>query len=265
MNNEKDVLYIQGISVCSPDEMIGNQIGLDIHPLDASVIPLSIRRRSSLATRLAITAAHNACLNANIDRSTVTTLFSSIGGEMTITDQLCLELTNSDIHVSPTQFHNSVHNSAAAYWSIISKCQQASTAMAAGIHTVPMTLVEAWSQLKTRFKDLLVVCYEEQWPDYIDQDYGQIPIAFALLLSTQSSQNTIAACSSLRIGETKNNQNQSLCKLIDLVPILALSPLFQVLQSPGSRHTVSLSQGNANQSWLLDVEVYHPQLLKTGA
>ena len=264
MNDDKNIMYVQGISVISSDQMIGDQLGLKIQSLDTSIIPLSIRRRSSLATRLAINAAHDACNKAQVDRSTIPTLFSSIGGEMTITDQLCLEMTNSDVRVSPTQFHNSVHNSAAAYWSIISQCQQTSTAMAAGIQTAAMTLVEAWSQLNTQFNELLVVCYEEQWPDYIDQGNGQFPIAFAIVFSNQSNHNTLATLTSLRVGQTTQNQNQFLCELIDSVPVVALSPLFQVLQLPGMNKTVCLGQSNAQQSWLVDVTTYQPQLLRTG-
>lgn len=264
MNDDKNMMYVQGISVISSDQMIGTQLGLEVRPLDASIIPVSIRRRSSLATRLAINAAHDACIKAQVDRTTIPTLFSSVGGEMTITDQLCLELTNSDIRVSPTQFHNSVHNSAAAYWSIISQCQQASTAMAAGIQTAAMTLVEAWSQLNTRFKELLVVCYEEQWPDYIDQGNGQIPIAYAIVFSSQPNHNTIATCTSLRVGQSTQNQQQSLSELADSVPIVGLSPLFQALQSPGVNQTVCFGQNSVNQSWQVDVEAYQPQLSKTG-
>lgn len=250
-------IYIQGIAVCSPEDSLGNNLGIQVSSLDTSVIPVALRRRSSMSTRLAIHAGLNACEMATVDPSTIPTLFASVGGEILITDRLCLELTNPVVHISPTQFHNSVHNTAAAYWSIITGCQQASTAMAAGEQTIAMVMIEAWSWLTTHGGNLLVVCYEENWPEYIDPGMGQHAIAFAMLLSAEIDTRTIAQCSDLRVVDHQVPIDPRLQNIIDRVPVIALTPLFQVLAESGCHNTVPLSY--QTPYWAIDIAVAESQ------
>ncbi len=246
-------INIQGMAVCSTESVLSETIGIEISELDASVIPAGIRRRISLPTKLAINAALKACEMADVELAEIPTLFASVGGEMVITDQLCIELTQPDVHISPTQFHNSVHNTAAAYWSIITGSQQASTAMAAGEHTIAMALVEAFGVLATQGGNLLLVCYEESWPEYIDQGTGQHSIAFALLLSTEPNHTRLAELSGLRVTGHPSQVDPKLYQLIVDVPVIGLSPLFQVLTRPGRHYAVPLSF--QSQYWTVDVFV----------
>ncbi|HFD13333.1 MAG TPA: hypothetical protein ENJ32_12835 [Crenotrichaceae bacterium] len=246
-------MAIQSVSVCSPEHGLANQLGITINPLDISCIPASIRRRSSLPTRLAISAAMTACEQAGIKASETPSLFASVGGEMLITDQLCLELTKPVVHISPTQFHNSVHNTAAAYWSIITGCQQASTAMAAGDHTIAMVIIEAWSWLVTNGGKLLLVCYEESWPDYIDPGNGYHSIGYAMVLSAESDDKTIAHCSCPYVSDQPLQITSGLKKLIMCDPLLALTHLFQAIAKPGDVKVAPLSLDS--RYWAVDVQV----------
>jgi hypothetical protein len=192
----------------------------------------------------------NACKIAGVEASATPTLFASVGGEMVITDQLCLELTKPTVHISPTQFHNSVHNTAAAYWSIVTGCQQASSAMAAGEQTIAMALVEAWGQLATHGGDLLLVCYEECWPEYVDPGMGSHAIAFAMLLSVEANHLTIGQCSRPCVVEQPTEIDAQLKELINGVPLLALTPLFQSLIARCQTMTVPVSF--QPQYWAID-------------
>ena len=49
--------------------------------------------------------------------------------------------------ISPTRFHNSVHNAAAGYWTIGAGCMQATTALSAYDATFAEGLLEALAQL----------------------------------------------------------------------------------------------------------------------
>ena len=244
-------MNVQSIAACSTELDLGEVLGITVSALDVSVIPAALRRRSSLPSRLAINAALNACKIAGVEASETPALFASVGGEMVITDQLCLELTKPVVHISPTQFHNSVHNTAAAYWSIITGCQQASTAMAAGEQTIAMALVEAWGQLATQGGDLLLVCYEERWPEYLDPGYGQHDIAFAMLLSAEANHHSIGQCSRPRIVEQTTHVEAELTSLINADPTLALTPLFQALTIQGEDQSIPISI--QPQSWVIDL------------
>src|SRR5690606_40428753 len=58
-------------------------------------------------------------------------VFASSGGDYPIIDQICKALCEPERLVSPTQFHNSVHNSAAGYWSIATGSRAPSTSISA--------------------------------------------------------------------------------------------------------------------------------------
>ncbi|MEE9411466.1 MAG: beta-ketoacyl synthase chain length factor [Methylococcales bacterium] len=238
------------MTACSTEDDLGEMLGIAINRLDVSVIPAALRRRISLPAKLAINAALNACNRADVEAAETPSLFVSVGGEMVITDQLCLDLTKPVVHISPTQFHNSVHNTAAAYWSIVTGCQQASTAMAAGEQTIAMALVEAWGQLATQGGNLLLVCYEERWPEYIEPGYGFHDIAFAMLLSAEANHLTIGQCSRPRVEQQPIHVNDQLASLIDAVPILALTPFFQALLAQSEEQLIPISL--QPQPWVID-------------
>ena len=70
------------------------------------------RCRTNSATRIAISAARRA--TANNGRSPPAIFISTLG-EMQITDTLYNAIAHQNYPLSPTQFHNSVHNTAAGY------------------------------------------------------------------------------------------------------------------------------------------------------
>lgn len=177
-------LFIKGVGLCCPKPE--NLAGYDLVCVDVdnTLLPVAMRRRTSLTTRIAITAATHACRQAGVDAGRLPSVFASLGGEIQITDAICRVLPKPEELLSPTQFHNSVHNTTAGYWGIISQCQSASTAIAAVDDTFAMGLIEAWTQLTLTGGELLLVCYDEQWPQYLAPPLGQFACACALVLST---------------------------------------------------------------------------------
>ena len=62
--------------------------------------------------------------------------------------------------ISPTRFHNSVHNAAAGYRTIGTGCMQASTALTAFLHSFAHGLLEAISQASVEQQPVLLVAYD---------------------------------------------------------------------------------------------------------
>src|SRR3546814_3129393 len=62
--------------------------------------------------------------------------------------------------ISPTKFHNSVHNAAAGYWTIGSGCMHASTAVSAFDASFAQGLVEALAQLAEGAEAVLLAAYD---------------------------------------------------------------------------------------------------------
>ena len=71
------------------------------------------------------------------------TVFASAMGDVQITDYLCRALAGPAPMLSPTRFHNSVHNAASGYWSIGAANRLPGVAVAAQAFTFPAALLEA--------------------------------------------------------------------------------------------------------------------------
>lgn len=228
-------LFIKSYAICCPEVEVLAPFHLSGSDIDKSLIPAAMRRRTSMTTRMAITAATVACAQANVDSQHLASVFASLGGEIQVTDALCRLLPDDNELLSPTQFHNSVHNTTAGYWGILNKCQAPSTAIAAADDTFAMGLIEVWSQLQQQGSgERLLVCYDELWPQYLAPPIGQTAFACALVLSTNAAQ-AIATMSLPQISENVGQSFQSeWLKLTASAPAAAVIPLLMALQQQTS-------------------------------
>ncbi|MFW5443913.1 MAG: beta-ketoacyl synthase chain length factor [Methylococcaceae bacterium] len=234
-------VYIKSVSVCCPEQKILQQFGLQGGDVDKSLIPAGIRRRTSLTTRMAITAAKQACDKAGVDTQYLPSVFASLGGEIQVTDALCRMIPDPDELLSPTQFHNSVHNTTAGYWGILTHCQAASTAIAAVDDTLAMGLLEAWSQLQQTGGDILLVCYDEQWPQYLAPPIGQIAFACAFVLSTDHVGSQLRWAVPKVEPQNDNKESEVWKILVKKAPAAAAIPLIQAFYNKTQRELIPLN------------------------
>lgn len=128
----------------------------------ASLSPVE-RRRSSSTVRLAITAAEQALQRTAIAPRDMALVFASPEAAGEITHQLCEVLAGSR-EVSPTQFHNSVHNAPSGYYSIAMKAKLGATSVARGPWTFAAGLLGAAAQALCDDVPVLYVCYDSPLP-----------------------------------------------------------------------------------------------------
>ena len=124
------------------------------------LLPANERRRAPDSVLLALQVAQAACADAGADPKTLPSIFASTHGDLAITDYMCATLADSPADLSPTRFHNSVHNAAAGYWTIGCGCHAASTAISAYRATLAQGLIEAALQLAAGAPQLLLVAYD---------------------------------------------------------------------------------------------------------
>ena len=223
-------LFIKSAAVCCPDRELLSYFDLPGSDIDNGFIPAGIRRRTSMTTRMAITAAKIACLQANTEPQNLASVFASLGGEIQVTDALCRLLPDDNELLSPTQFHNSVHNTTAGYWGILNKCQAPTTAIAAADDTFAMGLIEVWAQLQQGSGERLLVCYDELWPQYLAPPIGQTAFACALVLSSEAEQ-AIGAITMPQVAQQyKQDMQAEWLKLTATAPAAAVIPLLLALQ-----------------------------------
>ncbi len=108
-----------------------------------SLLASAERRRAPDSVLLAIEVAQQACAMAGRDPRALPNVFASAYGDLAINDYLCATLARAPLEVSPTKFHNSVHNAPAGYWTIATGCMISSTAISAGSATFGAGLLEA--------------------------------------------------------------------------------------------------------------------------
>ena len=91
-------------------------------------------------------------------------VFTSSDGDGDIVHRLCTALAAPGATVSPTDFHNSVHNAATGYWSIGAHSTAPSTALCAYDASFAAGLLEAACLVATEARTVLLVAVDLPYP-----------------------------------------------------------------------------------------------------
>lgn len=148
-------------------------------PCDPGSLTSAERRRSSPTVRLAIAAAEQALLQTTIPAADMAIVFSSSEAAGVITHQLC-EVLAGRRDVSPTQFHNSVHNAPSGYFSIAMQAKLAATSVCRGRWSFAAGLLAAATQAICDELPVLYVCYDSPLPAPLSD---QMPIVEASVIA----------------------------------------------------------------------------------
>ena len=123
------------------------------------------RRRTTSLNRLALQAALDAVRNApHVQKVDFPTVFASSCGDLTVVDNILSALLTAGKPVSPTRFHNSVHNAPAGYWSIATGTRASSSSISAFDGSFAAGLLDAATQVIVENKVVLLVSYDEPPP-----------------------------------------------------------------------------------------------------
>jgi hypothetical protein len=110
--------------------------------------------------KAAVEVSAQACQQALIDPRELACIFGSGLGDTEITDYLCSQLAAPEKQLSPTKFHNSVHNAPAGYWTIATHCMRSANSIAAYQHTAGVSLLEAVLQAHQDDGPMLVTLFD---------------------------------------------------------------------------------------------------------
>jgi len=231
---------IAGSGLCIPDEALASTLGFTAAGLETGLLPPMVRRRTSRATRVAIAAAERACVAADVARQ-LPAIFVSAVGEMQVTDQLCTAIGRQEYPLSPTLFHNSVHNTAAGYWSMATGSMASMQAMAGLDDGFALALLEAWCQLQTVSERVLLVVYDAAMPVHFLPDYHWQTGAFALVLDRNTGDLPSLHCP---FQAQSPDPTVAVTDFPARNPAMACVPLFQALQqADGGAQRLTLSNG----------------------
>ncbi len=124
------------------------------------IIPANERRRAPLPVKLAVESSWQATLSADLDPKNLACVFVSGLGDTQLTDYMCKVLATESMQLSPTKFHNSVHNAAAGYWTISTGCMKAANSVAGFNESVSLALLEAITQCVQEQAPVLITFYD---------------------------------------------------------------------------------------------------------
>jgi hypothetical protein len=150
------------------------------------------RRRASPATRLALSVAEEAVTMSGLPPASLRGVFASSNGDGATIGAILDALATGEGQVSPTQFHNSVHNAAAGYWSIGVHSPQAATCLGCNDWTIATALMKAAAEAAVEACPVLMCAYDLPLPPPLDL-FRQVPEPFgaALVLTPDATATSL--------------------------------------------------------------------------
>ena len=156
-------------------------------------LPAAERRRTGTVVKLALAVGLEAVANARADGAKLPAVFSSSGGEGANCHEICEVLASGERLLSPTRFHNSVHNAAAGYWGIAMGATAACNALCAYDASFAAGLLEALTQVSIERAAVLLVAYDAGYPEPLNSTRPiPDPFGVALVLAPEAGERSLA-------------------------------------------------------------------------
>ncbi len=195
-------VYVEGIGLWSPqlanfDALRSLLGGVEPAPPPArptaATLPANERRRAPESVLLAVEVAGQAVAMSGRDACELTCVFASSHGDQPITDYMCATLAQAPGELSPTKFHNSVHNAPVGYWTIAIGCHAPSSAVAAQRASFGAGLLEAASQVVAEQRGVLLVCSDTESVGPLAEVIGcRLPFGSAWVLAPEATPGALA-------------------------------------------------------------------------
>lgn len=147
------------------------------------------RRRAGQLVRLALAVCDEAVRMSGLSPATLNSVFGSANGEGSILHELLETLASDAPQLSPTKFHNSVHNAVAGYWAMAAQSSAPTTSLSAEDDTFAVTLMTAFAELVAERSPVLACVYDAPLPEPLVERAGESCIfGCALVLAPDSVQ-----------------------------------------------------------------------------
>lgn len=174
------------------------------------ILPAAERRRAGMIVKLTLATGMEAVSAAGADPASVPIVFSASGGDGENCHAICETLASDDRQISPTRFHNSVHNAAAGYWSIATGAMVSASVLCAYNASFGAGLLEATTQASVDQTRCLLLACDTPYPEPL---HGARPIpdalGIALMLSPRRSSASLAEISLSLTQATPNILNHA--------------------------------------------------------
>ena len=152
-------------------------------------LPATERRRAGKCVRIAIAAGLAAAKASGGEARDFAAVFASSTGDAENLHAICEQLASDDRLISPTRFHNSVHNAPSGYWGIATGATPPADSVAAFDASFGAGLLEALGRLaEDPSQGVLLVAYDAPYPEPLAAT-RPIEDAFAVALALEWEGN----------------------------------------------------------------------------
>ena len=256
MTSRSPVVWIDGIGLRGPG-LCGWAASVDVlagrapHVAAATVLvpppalPPAERRRVGKGVKVALEAGFEAAANAGRDAATMASVFTSSSGDGDNCDAICRALADDRL-ISPTRFHNSVHNAPSGYWGIASGSMAPSTSLCAYDDSFVAGLDDALGLLADGTSHVLLVAYDAPYPEPL---HAARPtpdsFAVALVLAREWSTASLAGISfeDRSAGEQTTMRSASLEHLRASIPAARALPILAAIargEASDANHRIAI-------------------------
>jgi hypothetical protein len=227
-------------------------------PPVADLLPAVERRRTGSLVKLALAVGHEALTSAGRPVDSVATVFVSSGGDGDVINDICITLAGPDRQVSPTRFHNSVHNAPSGYWGIATHSHHPSTSLCGFDWSFAIGLLEAAAQVQVDRQEVLLVAYDTPYPEPLRAIRRVVqPFGTALLFTRDRTGRTIAELEVTMDAQPKETSRMSDTALEELRsgnPCARALPLLAALA--GARPQLVTLERDAGQTLSVCVRTF---------
>jgi hypothetical protein len=175
------------------------------------LLPAAERRRSSDITKLSLAVMLEAVSAAKLDAATLPSVFAASNGDGYNCHAINETLASEDRDLSPTRFHNSVHNAASGYCSIATGAMAPSSVLCAHDASFGAGLLEALTQVAVDNTRCVLVAGDTSYPEpmySVRKIYDALGIALVLAPSNADSRPGPQALARITVSITHDEADQ---------------------------------------------------------
>jgi beta-ketoacyl synthase-like protein len=202
-------ISVEAVSLCGPglqDWRSSQPVLTGIERYRAAPIILQVppglstveQRRAVPSVKLALSVGAAAVMQSGLDPASLPAVFASSGADGQTIDAILTALTTPGRDVSPTRFHNSVHNAPSGYWGLAMQSRETVSSVSCHDASFAAGFLEAAVQAVAGRQPIMLVAYDLPYPqplDFIRHIGASFGVAF--VLNPAQSDHALAE---LRVG-----------------------------------------------------------------
>lgn len=245
-------LWIPGFP--DPEAWCRGEPNSDASRPPAKLLQGALRRRASLLTRMSVEVFDQATSQSRVDAAAIPSIWATAHGEHDTAIKLLKMMRRGEGKLSPTHFHNSVHNTPSGYASIALGNGMASTTLTGGPELVASSLLEAFCLLDAGTPKVVVVLADEPLKIPFERQDMQVPLALSFCISSEPESASVRLTGLRREALPAQKPHERLGGFFVSAGLLLLERA--VARQPGTIALEIVPDGQDRElTWCLDLEL----------